>query len=209
MAVTPGTRTDGSYGRIKQDVVAATDLDTQQEAACHNRIVDGLIALETDHNALADRCIYHFGGAFSAAATNTWYGLPFQSVWLAGTMTQTYGNGADPATQVYNIWPQAPVALKINEVNAWYRVSGAAVGGDFRLYKIEYADGTATTTETQLGTTMTVASGGSASNRYDMSTTFVSANTLAAGDGFAPFFRNTDTAGGSCYVNCTLVMEFV
>lgn len=157
------------------------------------------------------RVMYHFGGPFKAdGAVNSWYGHPIPGMWYTTTMGQIYGGGAMPTVGVYDLAPVAPVGMTMKEVAFWYRPGGTTVGGDCGIYKTSFSDGTSTTTEALLGSLFVIPTGGTSVNRYDLSTTFSSNNTIAAGESFSPFYRNTESgvAGGSTlYAAVTMLLE--
>ena len=149
------------------------------------------------------------GGVVPANTTN-WYGPNNYYTYYQGTnWTLAYGTGTDPAPAVYSMYPVAPRAGIIRDVQLWVRGSNTAIAGEVALYKFAQTDGSGTLTATKLNSAgISIPTISSTSQRYDASTTFTTANTVAAGDMISPFIKFSAGATNTLMFTLTYVMEY-
>lgn len=199
-----GTGTGGGGG--SSTFIGLTDV-AEPDFTGHAGHITAVNAGQTAIEFVSQRALYHFGGNYSGNTQNQWYGVGTSSMWQTTSLTSTYGTGATPNLTVNMVLPTMPWDCAMTDVSCWYRPQNATLEGDIAFFKVTYADGASTTTEAQVGTDLTIATGGSSSFRYDVSTSFSSGNTISAGDGLGMFMRNTTATSGTCIVTATVVLE--
>lgn len=142
---------------------------------------------------------FQFHGNVKAdGAINTWYGQGATMPYWTAQQTTNYSNGAQPGVAAHWSLQVAPFDGVIEDIALLYAAgtSNTAVG-DFRFVKVVYTLGTTTTTESTIGTDISLPGSETFGAKYDVSTTFSSNNAISKGDGIGLFYRNTDATGAT------------
>jgi hypothetical protein len=152
--------------------------------------------------------LIYTGRIKATGLTNVWYGPnPTMPYWTAEQATP-YSNTPLPGVTTYYALPLAQFTGNVTEVQMWFTPGSNNIAGNFQLVKVGYADASSVTTESAIGTTLTVTNGKTANTRYDLSTTFSSSNSISAGEGIAMFYRSADGLGsGYLYYTAAVLIE--
>jgi hypothetical protein len=187
---------------------AATSFEELSDTPDYAGNVSKIAAVNSSENAIefiGQKMLYHLGGAYNGAVQDQWYGVPQPSMWITTTAVTNYGSGADPVINIYHVLPAMPFPVTLTKLTGWYRVSSATMAGDLRIQKFIMTDASPIITSSTLkefAIPMSVIA-----NVYELDDTLSSSNTLAAGECFSMFYRNTTAAAGFMYASLTLVLE--